>query len=403
MDAIFTGKQIAEARKALGLTQRELAEKLYVTDKAVSKWERGINFPDLGLLESLAVALETTPAQLLGLEETQREALIQSLTEIHREQQETVQRHIRCLGWCAVALGFLLALGSHAIGFTREMALQAMYGLWPVCAAGGIWLLFRYGEIRPFTTTDWLWLYGAGISMLTVCLGYLFMDHGLPNWLNLMLEMFAIAAVQTLCYRIFRSRMAKALPLTGATAFLIFHSLDGNLPLEFALLDIACASAWLLCRRADTTSKPLPPKGTVLGIFCGAMLLSLLCYTSLTQLYVSVFHAQLECYAQQLLTENVSMTQRYGLWKVTVYPEAGMVEFHTGGSGLVPDSTYEGFYYSAEDCHIPFQNANFPIDVNIDSGRWTGEGDNCGTSRRIREKWFWFQASFYDIRNQASE
>ena len=43
MDARKTGALIAERRKALGLTQRELAEQLLVSDKAVSKWETGVS------------------------------------------------------------------------------------------------------------------------------------------------------------------------------------------------------------------------------------------------------------------------------------------------------------------------------------------------------------------------
>ncbi len=42
MDARYTGEQIAAARRAKGLTQKQLADALGVTDKAVSKWERGI-------------------------------------------------------------------------------------------------------------------------------------------------------------------------------------------------------------------------------------------------------------------------------------------------------------------------------------------------------------------------
>ena len=42
MDLIKIGKYIAEKRKALGLTQKQLAEKLNMSDKSVSKWERGI-------------------------------------------------------------------------------------------------------------------------------------------------------------------------------------------------------------------------------------------------------------------------------------------------------------------------------------------------------------------------
>lgn len=54
------GKKIAQLRKENGLTQKELAARLNVTDKAVSKWERGINFPEVTILEPLATELDTT-------------------------------------------------------------------------------------------------------------------------------------------------------------------------------------------------------------------------------------------------------------------------------------------------------------------------------------------------------
>lgn len=65
MDAQTTGKFIAQQRKALGLTQAELAEKLHVTDKAVSKWERGVGLPDIHTIEPLAQALEVSTLALL--------------------------------------------------------------------------------------------------------------------------------------------------------------------------------------------------------------------------------------------------------------------------------------------------------------------------------------------------
>ena len=49
MDLIKIGKYIAEKRKALGLTQKQLAEKLNMSDKSVSKWERGICLPDVSI------------------------------------------------------------------------------------------------------------------------------------------------------------------------------------------------------------------------------------------------------------------------------------------------------------------------------------------------------------------
>ena len=63
------GKIIAEARKEQNLTQKDVAERLHITDRAVSKWERGLNFPDIGLMQELADVLGITVQRLLGLEE----------------------------------------------------------------------------------------------------------------------------------------------------------------------------------------------------------------------------------------------------------------------------------------------------------------------------------------------
>ena len=59
------GKFIAEQRKAKGYTQKELAEKLGVTDKAISRWENGHGYPDIVLLEPLAKELEITVVELM--------------------------------------------------------------------------------------------------------------------------------------------------------------------------------------------------------------------------------------------------------------------------------------------------------------------------------------------------
>lgn len=49
MDQVKIGQFIAKCRKEKGMTQKELAEKLNVSDKSISKWERGINLPDVSL------------------------------------------------------------------------------------------------------------------------------------------------------------------------------------------------------------------------------------------------------------------------------------------------------------------------------------------------------------------
>ena len=65
------GALIAERRKALGLTQLELAQKLGVTDKAVSKWERNLSCPDVGTLPCLAEILGLSLEQLMQVEPRQ--------------------------------------------------------------------------------------------------------------------------------------------------------------------------------------------------------------------------------------------------------------------------------------------------------------------------------------------
>lgn len=65
MDQIKTGKIIKKLRLDAGLTQVKLAEKLSVTDKAVSRWERGIGLPDHGLLKELSDILKIDMSSLL--------------------------------------------------------------------------------------------------------------------------------------------------------------------------------------------------------------------------------------------------------------------------------------------------------------------------------------------------
>ena len=65
MDHYVTGAAIKALREKYRMTQAELAEKLCVSDKAVSKWETGRGFPDVSLLEPLGRALHISVAELL--------------------------------------------------------------------------------------------------------------------------------------------------------------------------------------------------------------------------------------------------------------------------------------------------------------------------------------------------
>ena len=66
MDQYVTGKVIRDLREKSGVTQLELAERLSVSDKAVSKWETGKGYPDITLLEPIAKAFSVSVTELLS-------------------------------------------------------------------------------------------------------------------------------------------------------------------------------------------------------------------------------------------------------------------------------------------------------------------------------------------------
>ena len=70
LSAATFGPFVARVRAERGLTQRELAERLYVSDKTVSKWERGLSLPSVPLLVPLAEALGLSISELMSCEES---------------------------------------------------------------------------------------------------------------------------------------------------------------------------------------------------------------------------------------------------------------------------------------------------------------------------------------------
>lgn len=66
MNQYVTGAMIRSLREKMGITQAELAEKLFVSDKAVSKWENGKGYPDISLLESIAGVFGISVTELLS-------------------------------------------------------------------------------------------------------------------------------------------------------------------------------------------------------------------------------------------------------------------------------------------------------------------------------------------------
>lgn len=76
------GEKISSLRKEKGMTQNDLAEKMNVTDKAVSKWERNLSCPDINSIQKLAEVLGTTVEELLNAQSKPKSNRIDDMINI---------------------------------------------------------------------------------------------------------------------------------------------------------------------------------------------------------------------------------------------------------------------------------------------------------------------------------
>lgn len=102
MDNEKFGKFIQKLRKEKNMTQKQLGEKLNITDKAISKWERGLSFPDISMLNSIAETFDITVIELLNCEigvkdEIDVEKAIQEAVEKITKSQEKKKNKLKKL------------------------------------------------------------------------------------------------------------------------------------------------------------------------------------------------------------------------------------------------------------------------------------------------------------------
>lgn len=96
MDKVKTGTLIKEARIRMGYTQADLGDILGVSNKAVSRWENGDSFPDVGILENIASCLNISIEELVSGEKTgDNEKTLAELTHLVRLQaKEAIRRNL---------------------------------------------------------------------------------------------------------------------------------------------------------------------------------------------------------------------------------------------------------------------------------------------------------------------
>ena len=118
MDLIKIGKYIASKRKSLGMTQKQLAEKLGMSDKSVSKWERGVCLPDVSVYKELCSILGISLNEFLAGEDIAQENLIQkSETNIIEVIRDNINKQ-KCLKVMKCILLVIAICAVSIIGFT---------------------------------------------------------------------------------------------------------------------------------------------------------------------------------------------------------------------------------------------------------------------------------------------
>jgi len=167
------GAFVIAKRQAAGLTQRQLAERLFVTESAVSKWERGVSYPDISLVAALARELGVSEAELINASEdlvgrrVEREALF-------------YRRWKRSILW-TTTVGYALALVTCLI--VNLAVDHTLTWFWVVLAAVAVAYSLTTLPLLPVAERGWT-VVGAfllGLGALLVIVRLLYSDgHWLP-------------------------------------------------------------------------------------------------------------------------------------------------------------------------------------------------------------------------------
>ncbi|MBQ2774662.1 MAG: helix-turn-helix transcriptional regulator [Clostridia bacterium] len=122
MNQTATGKFISQKRKEKNLTQEQLAEKLGVSNKTISKWETGKCMPDYSIVESLCRELEITLAELMDGEDAEKNSVRtyddEQIMDLLRRTQELEQQKNTLYGVVMIVMGLALLAVSQTIGGT---------------------------------------------------------------------------------------------------------------------------------------------------------------------------------------------------------------------------------------------------------------------------------------------
>lgn len=138
MDTKKLGAFIADLRKEKGITQAQLADLLHLTPKAVSKWERGLGYPDITTLEPLAEALGISISELFQCQKIERSSLTLNETDRLLKTLATYQEEVHRYQLFRGVLCFLLGVALLAF---------SLFG----------YITYLYSELQPGSPLAAVW------------------------------------------------------------------------------------------------------------------------------------------------------------------------------------------------------------------------------------------------------
>ena len=120
MNQMATGKFISQKRKEKSLTQEQLAEKLGVSNKTVSKWETGKCMPDYSIVKTLCDELEITVAELMDGEKSEENSVRtydeEQIMDLLKKTQNLEKQKELLYGILLIVMGIALQALSHTLG-----------------------------------------------------------------------------------------------------------------------------------------------------------------------------------------------------------------------------------------------------------------------------------------------
>ena len=208
IDKAAFGAFVAGQRKAKGYTQKELAQKLFVSDKAVSKWERALSLPDISLLVPLAELLDVSVAELLEGRRLTPDAKLSSecvdvivqkaLTfseDTPERQREKRKKHAAILGSCTFLAALELLLLFHTLSGADKEPFISFFVLEGLGFGFGVYLwLFIRERLPSYYDENKISAYSDGIFRMNM-VGLCFNNRNWPHILRVLRLWSAVTVV----------------------------------------------------------------------------------------------------------------------------------------------------------------------------------------------------------------